>query len=78
MKQDPQDGDVVQFNLRSLFLLTFLCALAITLVLKLGVWGTVLLFVSGAVATTVMRARCRIGIRRFWFQAVWGVLMPLA
>ena len=70
--------DAVRFSIKSLFLLTFLCAVGIALVKQFHLAGTVILFIVAGVASIVMLRRGDFAERRFWLQATWGVLLPLS
>ena len=71
-------SEVVRFSLKSLFLLTFLCAVALALVAQLRLLGTEILFLTAVVASLVLLNQVDKGLARIWLQAMWGVILPLA
>lgn len=70
--------DVVRFSLKSLFLLTFLCSVALALVAQLRLLGTEILFLTAVVASFVLLNQIEKGNTRIWLHAMWGIILPLA
>lgn len=73
---EPAPFRPMRFDMGSLFVLTALCAVGIALVRQLEIWGTVILFIAGGLASLWLRKN-PIPTGRFWLQAIWGVLLPL-
>ena len=75
---EPELPEGLRFSIRSLLVLTVVCALTIVLIDQLWIVGTIILFVASAVASLVLRRPEYRAQRRFWLQGIWGILMPLA
>ncbi len=73
----PAELDAVQFGMKSLFLLTLLCAAGIALVKQLDMIGAVIIFVAAGGGTIIMHCLPEFRVRRFWFHALWGILLPI-
>lgn len=67
----------VRFDLKSLFTLTLVCAGTITIVRQFDFYGIIAAFIGAVVCTGVLRFTFPLRERRFWAEALWGILLPI-
>ena len=76
--ESSQHLEPVRFDIKTLLALTLVCAVSVVLVDHFSIVATVALFVFSAIASLWFWANPHLVFQRFWFQAIWGIMMPLA